>query len=77
MVFELARALPGVPLIGGGGVTCADDALQFIMAGARAVQVGTATLVDPSAPVDIIDGIEEFLEREGVSGIAELIGAAL
>src|SRR5205814_7765693 len=42
MVYELATALPGVPLIGAGGVTCASDALQFIMAGARAVQVGTA-----------------------------------
>jgi dihydroorotate dehydrogenase (NAD+) catalytic subunit len=66
-----------VPLIGAGGVTCADDALQFIMAGARAVQVGTATLVDPGTTVDIIEELEAFLEREGLSEIAELIGAAL
>ncbi|HEY3109429.1 MAG TPA: tRNA-dihydrouridine synthase, partial [Chloroflexota bacterium] len=77
MVYQLAQALPGVPLIGAGGVTCADDALQFIMAGARAVQVGTATLVDPGTTVDIIEELEAFLEREGLSEIAELIGAAL
>ena len=77
MVYDLARALPGVLLIGAGGVTCADDALQFIMAGARAVQVGTATLVDPGTTVDIIEELEEFVGREGLSGISELIGAAL
>jgi dihydroorotate dehydrogenase (NAD+) catalytic subunit len=77
MVYELAGALPGVPLIAAGGVTCADDALQFIMAGARAVQVGTATLVDPTATVDIIEELETLVGRDGMSEIEGLIGAAL
>lgn len=77
MVYEVARALPGVPLIGAGGVMTADDALQFIMAGARAVQVGTATFVNPLAPIEIAAGIEEFMRREGVADVADLVGAAL
>ena len=76
MVYEVARALPEVALIGAGGVTCAEDALQFIMAGARAVQVGTASLVDPSASVDIIRELEARLQADGTR-VGELIGAAL
>lgn len=77
MVYEVARALPGVPLIGAGGVMCADDALQFIMAGARAVQVGTASFVNPRAAIDVAAGIEAFLAREGVADVNDLVGAAL
>lgn len=77
MVYEVARALPGVPLIGAGGVMCADDALQFIMAGARAVQVGTASFVNPRAAIEVAEGIEAFLAREGVADVNDLVGAAL
>lgn len=77
MVFDVARALPGVPLIGAGGVMCADDALQFIMAGARAVQVGTASFVNPRAAIEVAEGIEAFLRREGVPDVNQLVGAAL
>jgi len=77
MVYDVARALPGVPLIGAGGVMTADDALQFIMAGARAVQVGTASFVNPRAAIEIADGIAAFCAREGVRDVNELVGAAL
>lgn len=77
MVYDVARALPGVPLIGAGGVMTADDALQFIMAGARAVQVGTASFVNPRAAIEIAEGIAAFCTREGVGDVNELVGAAL
>jgi len=77
MVYEVAKSLPGVPLIGAGGVMCADDALQFIMAGARAVQVGTASFVNPRAAIEVAEGIEAFLAREGVADVNELVGVAL
>jgi dihydroorotate dehydrogenase (NAD+) catalytic subunit len=77
MVYDVARALPDVPLIGAGGVMCADDALQFIMAGARAVQVGTASFVNPRAAIEVAQGIEAFLAREGIADVNELVGAAL
>ncbi|MFC2002421.1 dihydroorotate dehydrogenase [Chloroflexota bacterium] len=75
MVYEVASAV-GVPVIGCGGITTASDAIEFIMAGATAVQVGTANLTDPRAPFDVLEGIREFMEKEGVVDISELIGAA-
>ena len=75
MVYQVAGAVT-VPVVGCGGITTADDALQFIMAGASAVQVGTATLTDPRAPLGILDGIQDFMQREGVRSLAELVGAA-
>lgn len=75
MVYEVAAAVD-LPVVGGGGITTARDAIEFLMAGAAAVQVGTAGLVNPAAPIDILDGIEKFMDEEGVEDIAELIGAA-
>jgi dihydroorotate dehydrogenase (NAD+) catalytic subunit len=75
MVYQVARAVD-VPIIGIGGIASADDALQFLMAGASAVQVGTATFVNPSAMLDIIDGLERFLEAEGIQSVQELVGVA-
>lgn len=75
MVYEVAAAVD-LPVVGGGGITTARDAIEFLMAGAAAVQVGTAGLVNPAAPIDILDGIEKFMAEEGVEDIAELIGAA-
>jgi dihydroorotate dehydrogenase (NAD+) catalytic subunit len=75
MVYQVAQAVT-VPVVGCGGISSADDALQFIMAGASAIQVGTATFADPRAPLDVLDGIQDFMEREGVGSLAELIGAA-
>jgi dihydroorotate dehydrogenase (NAD+) catalytic subunit len=64
-----------IPIIGCGGIACADDAIEFIMAGASAVQIGTATMINPNAPIEVLDGIERFVEREGIEDIAELIGS--
>ena len=75
MVWQVAAAVD-VPVIGCGGIATATDALEFIMAGARAVQVGTATFRNPMAPIEVLDGIERFMRDEGVGDIAELVGAA-
>jgi len=75
MVYEAAGAVD-VPVIGCGGITTASDAIEFIMAGASAIQVGTANFTNPSAPLDVLKGIEQFMEKEGIEDIAELIGAA-
>lgn len=75
MVYEVAGAVD-VPVIGCGGIIAASDAIEFIMAGASAVQVGTANLTSPRAPLDILEGIEKFMEKEGIKDIADLIGAA-
>jgi dihydroorotate dehydrogenase (NAD+) catalytic subunit len=76
MVYEVAQAVE-VPIIGCGGIATANDALEFIMAGASAVQVGTANFTNPRTPLDIIDGIKRFMKKEDVRRITELIGAAL
>jgi len=73
MVYSVAGAVE-VPVVGVGGIATSSDALQFIMAGASAVQVGTANFTNPSAPLDILEGIEQFMAKEGVSDINELIG---
>jgi dihydroorotate dehydrogenase (NAD+) catalytic subunit len=75
MVYEVAGAVE-LPVIGYGGITTASDAIEFIMAGATAVQVGTASLANPRAPLDVLEGIERFMEKEGIEDITDLIGAA-
>jgi len=75
MVYQVSQAVE-VPVIGCGGISCADDALEFIMAGATAVQIGAANLVNPNAPLEVVEGIERFMEREGIKDIAELVGIA-
>jgi len=77
MVYQVARALPDVPIIGCGGVMSGEDAAEFLMAGASAVQVGTATFLNPHAPLDVIDGLESFLRRAGIESPGELVGAAI
>jgi len=76
MVYQVARKVK-VPVIGCGGIASANDALEFIMAGASAVQVGTANFTNPCTPLDIIDGIERFMKKGGIRNLSELIGAAL
>lgn len=73
MVYEVCRAV-SVPVIGMGGITCAEDALEFIIAGASAVQVGTANFTDTLAMPRIIAGLNEWLDKHGVSNIEELRG---
>jgi dihydroorotate dehydrogenase (NAD+) catalytic subunit len=74
MVWQVARAVR-IPVIGIGGIMCARDALEFIIAGATAVQVGTANFVNPRATTEIIDGIGQYLDAHGSSNIRELIGS--
>jgi dihydroorotate dehydrogenase (NAD+) catalytic subunit len=75
MVYEVAAAVD-LPVIGCGGIANARDAIEFLMAGASAVQVGTAALVNPGAPLDIARDIEQFMSEKGIEDIKELIGAA-
>lgn len=73
MVWQVARAVK-IPVIGMGGIMTASDALEFLLAGATAVQIGTASFIDPQAAIKILDGIEEFMIEKGFSDISELIG---
>jgi dihydroorotate dehydrogenase (NAD+) catalytic subunit len=73
MVWQVARAVK-MPVIGLGGIMNAGDALEFIMAGATAIQVGTATFIEPDAPVRIIEGIEKYLNDNDIADYSELIG---
>ncbi len=75
MVYEVAGAVE-LPVVGCGGITTGSDAIEFIMAGASAIQVGTATFTNPRAPLDVLEGIEQFMKKEGIKDITELIGAA-
>jgi dihydroorotate dehydrogenase (NAD+) catalytic subunit len=74
MTHQVVQAVK-IPVIGIGGITCAADALEFLIVGATAVQVGTANFVDPGVMMTIIDGIERFLVEEGVGDIREVIGS--
>ncbi len=74
MVHQVVQTV-SVPVIGVGGIMCAMDALEFLIVGAQAVQVGTANFVDPAAMLTIIDGIEAFCIDEGIGDIGELIGS--
>ncbi|MCI9137598.1 MAG: dihydroorotate dehydrogenase, partial [Lachnospiraceae bacterium] len=73
MVYETAQAVK-IPIIGMGGIATAEDALEMILAGATAVSVGTANFYNPTATLDIIEGIQDYMERYGVEDIKELIG---
>lgn len=74
MVYQAAQAVK-IPVIGMGGIMTADDALEFILAGATAVAVGTANFVNPCTTAKIVDGIEAYMKKYGVEDINELIGA--
>lgn len=73
MVWQVAKAVK-IPVIGLGGITCGRDALEFLMAGATAVQVGTANFLDPAVTMKIIDEIEDYCARNKISDIREIIG---
>lgn len=74
MVYEVSQRV-GVPIIGMGGIVGAADALEFIIAGASAVAVGTANFIDPQAPIKVIDGIAAYLDEKGIQSVASLVGA--
>jgi dihydroorotate dehydrogenase (NAD+) catalytic subunit len=75
MVYQITAAV-SVPVVGVGGVTCTEDALQYILAGATAVQVGTANFVNPRTATEIVDGLTSYLQRHDISDISDLVGAA-
>jgi len=74
MVWQVYNAVK-IPVIGMGGIMNATDAIEFMLAGASAVQVGTALFIDPTTPVKIIDGISDYLERHKIQSVNELIGS--
>jgi dihydroorotate oxidase len=74
MVWQTAQAVK-VPIIGMGGIASAKDAIEFLLAGASAVEVGTYNFVDPSVTTQIVDGIEDYMRRHGFTDIQDLIGA--
>jgi dihydroorotate dehydrogenase (NAD+) catalytic subunit len=73
MVWQVANTVK-IPVIGMGGIMNADDAIEFILAGASAIQVGTASFIDPLASVKILEGIESYLVTKGFSDIREITG---
>jgi dihydroorotate dehydrogenase (NAD+) catalytic subunit len=74
---ELRSAFPHVPIIGIGGISNTDDALEFLMVGASAIQLGTINFANPRAGVEIVEGIGKFLRQEGISDVKEIVGANL
>lgn len=74
MVWECRKTV-NIPIIGMGGIMCAEDALEFILAGASAVAVGTANFINPAATENIIKGIHEFMENENLSSVKDLTGS--
>jgi dihydroorotate dehydrogenase (NAD+) catalytic subunit len=76
ITYQVAQAV-AIPIIGAGGVATAEDALEFLMAGASAVQVGTATFADPQAPLTVIEGLAAYVRANGLGSIRDVIGAAL
>jgi dihydroorotate dehydrogenase (NAD+) catalytic subunit len=74
-VHEVHQNFPHVPIIGQGGVSTADEALQMILAGASAVAVGTANFVNPRVSLEITEGIRTYLDAQGLAGVSELVGA--
>ena len=74
MVWQCSKAVK-IPIIGLGGIMNATDAIEFMLAGATAIQVGTANFINPSVAEEIVDGINEYCDRQGVKHVSELIGA--
>jgi dihydroorotate dehydrogenase (NAD+) catalytic subunit len=75
-VWDVHAALPEVPIVGVGGVASGHDAIEFLMAGASAVQVGTATFANPRATAEVLAEVGAWCDRRGVTNLAELIGVA-
>lgn len=73
MVSQVAKAVK-IPVVGLGGISCATDAIEFLMVGATAIEVGTANFLDPTVTVSIIDGIDQWLDNHGCKSVKEIIG---
>ena len=75
ITYQVAQAV-SIPVIGAGGVATVEDALEFLMAGASSVQVGTATFADPLAPIRVVEGLARYVRESGLASIRDIIGAA-
>jgi dihydroorotate dehydrogenase (NAD+) catalytic subunit len=75
MVWQVAQAVR-LPILGMGGIMNAEDAIEFILAGAAAVAIGTANFVNPGATMEITAGIEQYLKDNGITDVNDLVGAA-
>ena len=73
MVWQVARAV-NIPVVGLGGIMNATDAIEFLMAGATAIEIGTANFIDPTTTIRVINGINEWLDNHGVKDVHEIIG---
>ena len=73
LVYQCARAVR-IPVIGLGGIFTAEDAVEYFLAGARAIQIGTANFQDPRAPVHVLDGLERFMARRGLRSLGDIVG---
>ena len=73
MVWQVAKAV-GIPVIGLGGICTAKDAIEFLMAGATAIEIGTANFLDPTVTIKVRDGINEWLDAHGCKDVHEIIG---
>jgi dihydroorotate dehydrogenase (NAD+) catalytic subunit len=74
-VYEVARAVH-IPIVGQGGIETARDALEFILAGASALSIGTGNFTDPRAPLNVSEGIGRYLAERGIASVTELVGKA-
>ena len=74
MVWQVAKAVK-IPVIGLGGIMDARDAIEFLLAGATAIQIGTANFIDPAITVKVAEGINEYLDRHGFASVRDIIGA--
>ena len=75
MVYQVAHAVQ-IPVIGLGGISCADDAVEFLLAGASAIEIGTANFLDPAVSMKVVDGINEWLDAHNVASVRDIIGVA-
>lgn len=73
MVWQVAKAVK-IPVVGLGGISCANDAIEFLLAGASAIQIGTANFIDPTVTIKVIDGINDYLDQNGFTSVKEIIG---
>ena len=73
MVYQVAQAV-NIPIIGMGGISCAEDAIEFLLAGASAVSVGTANFHNPAVTMEIVDGIEKYMQAQGFDSVADMVG---
>ena len=74
MVWQVAKAVK-IPVVGLGGISCANDAIEFLLAGASAIQIGTANFIDPTVTIKVAEGINDYLDRHGYKSVKEIIGA--